>query len=65
MVTQSGVLLCTVEAGGKWEVAEVEKGSAADVTLSIGDNSGAVSGVVVLPENEKCGNISFVNGIEQ
>ena len=65
MVTQPGVRLSTGEAGGKGKVAEVEKGSAADVTLSIGDNSGAVSGVVVLPENEKCGNISFVNGIQQ
>ena len=41
--------LSTGEAGGKGKVAEVEKGSAADVTLSIGDNSGAVSGVVVRP----------------
>ena len=53
--------LSTGEAGGKGKVAKVEKGSA----LSIGDNSGAVSGVVVRPENERCGNISFVNGTQQ
>ena len=63
MVTQSVVLLSTGEAGGEWEVAEVEKGSAAEVALSVGNDSGAVSGVVELPGNEKYGDISFVNDV--
>ena len=65
MVACPGVKLVTGEAIGKGKVAEVEKGITTDVATSIVDNSGAVPGVVELPENEKCVNISFVNGTQQ